>query len=67
MSRVAFSFSPDALRALGDLVAWHRATRDASEAFGRQGGSSTRASQGPRQERASQAGPRPAAGGRDAT
>eukprot|EP00969_Alexandrium_andersonii_P153373 6781995-Alexandrium_andersonii.AAC.1 len=37
MGRVAFPLTPDALRALGDLVAWQQVTRGAAEALGRQG------------------------------
>eukprot|EP00969_Alexandrium_andersonii_P195119 8619226-Alexandrium_andersonii.AAC.1 len=37
MNRVAFPLSPEALRALGDLVAWRHEAQGASEVFARHG------------------------------
>eukprot|EP00969_Alexandrium_andersonii_P265251 11722292-Alexandrium_andersonii.AAC.1 len=55
MGRAAFPLAPDALRTLGDLVAWQRATRDAAEALGRQGRAAPRRREGPRRGRSSPA------------
>eukprot|EP00969_Alexandrium_andersonii_P082541 3638704-Alexandrium_andersonii.AAC.2 len=37
MDRVAFPIPPDGIRALDELLAWHRTSRDAAEVLGRQG------------------------------